>query len=116
MDALLLFFDFAGDFIVNFDVGGGVVVDDGVGGVGVARSEGMGGFDLSIGYGLGGLLPKVFVLLELVIGGGGMGRVGLLVFALFKVILIHVFIFFKLVLITFKLHSYFYSLIHLLIF
>ncbi len=36
LDALLLLSYFAGDFIVDFDMGGGVEVDDLVGGVGVA--------------------------------------------------------------------------------
>lgn len=82
-----------GYFIIDFDVGGGIVVDDWIGRVGIARSESMCSFDLAIGYWLVGLLPDVVIGLELVLSNGWLGGIGLLVFTLFKEILIHVFIF-----------------------
>ena len=36
LDALLLFSDFASDLVVDFDVGGGVEVDDRAEGVGIS--------------------------------------------------------------------------------
>lgn len=67
LDAFFLLSDFAGDLIVDFDVGVGSEIDDLVGVGRVVRAESVCSFELSIGELRFGFLPDVVVVLELVL-------------------------------------------------
>ena len=67
LDAFFLLSDFAGDLIVDFDVGVGSEIDDLVGVGRVVRAESVGSFELCVGELRFGFLPDVVVVLELVL-------------------------------------------------